>query len=346
MPRPTGKVDPQRTIALPADLAAHDEFANEWWYYAGRMEDENGDEYAFHVSFFKHWGTDERRFGIPVRWVDNPGRFAHGTLANLSSGQRHTHEVVGVARHGTAGARSDRFDVWTRGWSAKDGGNGTHQLSAAVKRADLELTFEPLKPLIIHAGDGTGKPPSTGNSDSYYISSTRMAISGKLRSHGGPTLKVHGTGWFDHEIMGMDVARGGRGWDWFALQLDDRSELVVYQSRAEDGSPTGRTMVALIGPGGARQQLGDDACKIEVLGHWTSPRSGARYPVRWKLSLPSRGIELELTPARTDSELRGLLSRITYWEGFVRVQGTRHGRPLGGHGFVELTGYAKSMRRL
>lgn len=346
VPTPTGQVDPQRTISLPADLAAHDEFANEWWYYAGHLEDENGTEYAFHVSFFKHWGTDERRFGIPVRWVDNPGRFAHGALTNLATGQRYIHEVVGVHRHGTAGARSDRFHVWTGGWSAKDGGDATHELRASLKRAELELQFEPLKPLTVHAGDGTGQPPSAGNSASYYISSTRMGVSGSLRLRGGESLKVRGVGWFDHEIMGLDVSRGARGWDWFALQLDDGSEIVVYQARKEDGTPASRSMVALIDPDGRRQQLGNRDCKIEAIEHWTSSRSGARYPVRWKISIPSRRIQLQLDPANTDSEVRGRYSQITYWEGFVRVNGTRRGRPLAGHGYVELTGYDKSMRQL
>jgi predicted secreted hydrolase len=29
-----------------------------------------------------------------------------------------------------------------------------------------------------------------------------------------------------------------------------------------------------------------------------------------------------------------------YWEGAVRVEGERDGRPVSGQGFVELTGYA------
>ena len=33
-----------------------------------------------------------------------------------------------------------------------------------------------------------------------------------------------------------------------------------------------------------------------------------------------------------------------YWEGAVRVSGTRQGRPVSGHGYVELTGYAGSMQ--
>ena len=33
-----------------------------------------------------------------------------------------------------------------------------------------------------------------------------------------------------------------------------------------------------------------------------------------------------------------------YWEGAVRGQGVRQGRPVTGYGYVEMTGYAHSMQ--
>ncbi len=33
-----------------------------------------------------------------------------------------------------------------------------------------------------------------------------------------------------------------------------------------------------------------------------------------------------------------------YWEGAVAVSGTAHGRPVAGQGYVELTGYGRSMQ--
>ena len=254
--------------------------------------------------------------------------------------------IVGVARRGTAGARSDRYHVWTGSWSARGTESGSHLVDASLRRTKLDLEFKPRKPLIVHAGDGTGKPPSVGKSQSYYLSSTRMDIAGTLNLGSGKEVIVKGEGWFDHEIMEMDVSRGARGWDWFALQLDDGSELVFYQARKEDGTIADGAMVALIDREGVRQQLRQDQVEIEELEHWESPRSGARYPVRWKLSIPSHGIVLNLSPSSIDSEVRGRYSQVTYWEGLVRLEGTRRGKRLGGHGFVELTGYAKSMQKL
>ena len=68
---------------------------------------------------------------------------------------------------------------------------------------------------------------------------------------------------------------------------------------------------------------------------WTSP-SGVEYPSAWRLEVPVLDLELEVVPRLADQELRGTFR---YWEGGARAIGTRGGQPIGGRGFVELTGY-------
>ncbi len=78
-----------------------------------------------------------------------------------------------------------------------------------------------------------------------------------------------------------------------------------------------------------------------MLARWTSPRSGASYPARWSVRVPSEGLELAVEPLVADQEMR---TSFTYWEGAVRVSGATRGRPVSGRGYVELTGYARSMQ--
>jgi predicted secreted hydrolase len=74
---------------------------------------------------------------------------------------------------------------------------------------------------------------------------------------------------------------------------------------------------------------------------WTSPRSGARYPAKWTIGMPSLGLTVSVTPVLPDQELVTERSTgVTYWEGACRVEGTRKGRPIGGRAYVEMTGYA------
>jgi predicted secreted hydrolase len=112
---------------------------------------------------------------------------------------------------------------------------------------------------------------------------------------------------------------------------------MFYRLRTADGDASPFTKGSLTGPDGQVTQLARDDLQLEPLDTWRSPRSGAEYPSRWRLEAPALGLSLELTPHLRDQELP---VAVVYWEGAVAVSGTRDGRPIGGDGYVELTGYA------
>jgi len=96
----------------------------------------------------------------------------------------------------------------------------------------------------------------------------------------------------------------------------------------------------------------DRLVRVEVLERWTSPQTGATYASRWRLAVPSEGLDLLVDPWLEAQEMR---TSFLYWEGAVRVSGAaaqgsldgrrRPDRPRAtGQGYVELTGYAASMR--
>ncbi|TND05770.1 MAG: secreted hydrolase-like protein [Gammaproteobacteria bacterium] len=126
------------------------------------------------------------------------------------------------------------------------------------------------------------------------------------------------------------------GWDWFALQLSDGRDLMFYRLRNKDGSASDFSGGTLIAPDGTTQRLAVKDIIIEALDHWRSPRTGTRYPSRWRLQLPSQSLSLDIAPVINDQELD--LS-VRYWEGAVSIKGAAGGKPLGGTGYVELAGY-------
>jgi predicted secreted hydrolase len=140
----------------------------------------------------------------------------------------------------------------------------------------------------------------------------------------------------DREWSTSSLAPDEVGWDWFALQLADGSELMLYRLRHGDGAADPASSGTVIGPGGETHPLALPDFQIAAAGTWQSPRSGARYPARWRVRVPGEGLDLEIRPRLADQELD---AAIRYWEGTVEVTGTRHGRPLQGEGYVELTGY-------
>ena len=76
-------------------------------------------------------------------------------------------------------------------------------------------------------------------------------------------------------------------------------------------------------------------------GQWRSPRTGGLYPAGWVLTVPAADLRLTVTPYLADQEMR---TSLPYWEGAAAVEGTRGGRTITGKGYVELTGYARSLQ--
>src|SRR5690606_21671054 len=147
--------------------------------------------------------------------------------------------------------------------------------------------------------------------------------------------------WMDHEFSTSALAPNQVGWDWFALQLDDGTELKVFHLRNTDGGVDPFSSGSFVAADGAVTRLRRDDFSIDAEATWESPHSGAVYPARWTVTVPALGLTLRVAPLLADQELN---VSYTYWEGAVRVEGERAGQPVRGQGYVELTGYAASMQ--
>jgi predicted secreted hydrolase len=183
--------------------------------------------------------------------------------------------------------------------------------------------------------DRKGEEP--GNA-SYYYSLTRMPATGRVTVR-GEASEVRGLGWMDREWSTSSLGGGLVGWDWMAIQLDDGRDLMLYQLRRADGSADRFSGGTLVAPDGSSRRLDLADFRIEVRDTWPSPRDGTRYPSRWRVSIPSQSLELDVVPRLADQELA---LAVRYWEGAVRVEGRAEGRPLTGAGYVELVGYARA----
>jgi predicted secreted hydrolase len=155
----------------------------------------------------------------------------------------------------------------------------------------IDLTVSPGKPVVLQGDRGLSrKGPEPGNASLYY-SFTRMPARGTVRL-GGETLEVTGEAWMDREWSTSALGDGVEGWDWFALQMDDGRELMVYLLRRRDGTVDRFSAGTLVAGDGVTRGLGPADVRVEVLAHWRSPHSGVRYPARWRVSVPGEGLRL------------------------------------------------------
>ena len=154
--------------------------------------------------------------------------------------------------------------------------------------------------------------------------------------------EVKGSACMDHEFSTAPLQPGITGWDWFSLQLDDQTEVMLFRLRQADGTVNPASSGTAVAPSGRSRHLTHTDVDMQPLEHWISPHTSARYPVKWHLRIPSLQIELTLTANLKDQEMRTPRStNVVYWEGSVQAMGSRRDQPVGGVGYVELTGYAR-----
>ncbi len=203
---------------------------------------------------------------------------------------------------------------------------------------NLDINLLPLKPPTLHNGNGLINLGIAGFS--YYYSRTRLALSGTLIDHNQP-LQVTGEAWNDHQ-WGNFLAIGSGGWDWFSLQLNNNTEMMIYLIRNPSGT-INSTYIGYIHPDATETLLPASALHVTILNHWTSPTSDATYPSGWQLTIDNLQLHasLTLTPELQNQELIATQSTgNTYWEGAVTIHGQSVNNSISGEGYVELTGYA------
>ncbi|UCG14089.1 MAG: carotenoid 1,2-hydratase [Deltaproteobacteria bacterium] len=333
---------PGYVFQFPQDHAAHPEFRTEWWYYTGHLIAAKGRRFGFQLTFFRHAlrpPAPERK----SRWALNNLYFVHFAITDEEEGTFRFQEKVSRGALDTAGARSEQYHVWVEGWEARSQDN-SHKLRAGKEDMGIDLTLVPTKTAVVHGKDGVSQKAVGEGYGSHYYSLTRMHARGKLQWRGS-SLEVSGQAWMDHEFGSNQLREYQVGWDWFSVQLNDRTELMLYIIRQREGRADPSSSGTLVHPDGASEHLPLEKFKVETLSSWHSKKSGTTYPSGWRLRLPSKQLDVRLIPAVEDQELTTKKSTlVNYWEGSVRVTGNYRGKAISGLGYVELTGYDTAFR--
>ena len=329
---------PGRKLSFPADHYSHPDFKVEWWYYTGHLQSESGKRYGYQVTFF--------RFGLRDRQSDIKDKsplftelyMAHFAVSDIEQKKFRFRERINRGYQGKAGAETDRYLVWNEDWKV-EGDLKTHRIDVNDRGTRLSLHLASLKAPILHGENGLSQKGEGEGRASYYYSLTRIKTEGEITIN-GKTEKVRGLSWMDHEFGSNQLREDQVGWDWFSLQLDDESEIMLYLIRRKDGSPDPYSSGTLVKADGTTQHLRLEDFQIEVLDRWKSPKSAGNYPMKWKVTIPAEGVELEIAPEFPNQELiTNRSTRVTYWEGAVQIRGTGQRKPMTGAGYVEMTGY-------
>jgi predicted secreted hydrolase len=356
-PQPPSAAPPTRPdripISFPLDDGPHHRLT-EWWYYTGHLQANNGGRFGFEAVVFR-----AERGSVPASWAahlaltDEEGQaFRYAQRSEIGGQVDRSPRAANGAASGfdlqIAGLNPALIEAGARATAAPwrlAGANGTDQIEAALTDAEaaaagasfgLDLDLESTKPPALHDTDGFVDFGAGGSS--YYYSRTRMAATGTLDLD-GEQLSVEGIAWFDHQWG--DFVSVGAGWDWFAVNLDDGTDLtlsVVHAPSGADGVQYG----TVVDPDGTVRHLAGDAFSVRAASVLPSIDEGRLYPSDWVITIPDfrdgQALQVSLTPTLPNQELDARpTTGVIYWEGSQVVSGV--GQPLGGEAYVEMTRY-------
>jgi predicted secreted hydrolase len=331
---------------FPRDHGAHPDFRTEWWYYTGNLAAPAGEGYGFQLTFFRTQiaepGSEKTWPPRPSAWRTKDLFLSHAALSDLEKKRFHLDERVARAGAGLSGVKQvdDATRIFLGSWSALIESDA-HRLKAKAKEFSLDLVCRASKRLTAHGTEGYSPKGKRPESASCYYSFTRLETEGTITVQ-GRSVPVRGTAWMDHEYSSAPLEDDLEGWDWFSLQLEDRTELMIYLLRQKTGGTSPASSGTFVKASGEAIRLSHSDFEVEVLQRWKSPRSGATYPSRWRIRVIPLNLDLAVVPSLSDQELITEKStRVTYWEGSVSVTGRSSQGPVSGVGFVEMTGYAK-----
>lgn len=327
------RAERMRAFRFPADHGPHPDFRTEWWYVTGNVSAANGSRFGFQLTFFRS-ALSPRVSAEASAWRSNQAWMAHFALTDVARGKHHQFERFSRQGNGLAGATARPFRVWLDDWhieaAGPDGSVRLLRLSARSGEVSITLQLDALKPVVLQGEDGLSQKGGAPGNASYYYSLSRLRATGDV-GVGQDSYAVTGDAWMDREWSTSALEENQVGWDWFALQFSDDTEMMYYQMRRADGTAAPQSRGVFIDADGRTRAVFPDDIVIESTGRWRE------YPSGWKIRTTDGALDVVVTPLLEDQELE--LS-IRYWEGAVRVVGSRDGRAVEGYGFVELTGYA------
>ncbi len=324
---------PGVALEFPRDHGSHPQFKTEWWYITGHLQSPEKN-LGFQITFFRSASKADGDKEPEQIYL------AHAAILDKDTG-RFLHEERLNSEQWNAFAQTGSLDIYNGNWYLRMTNPDTEEMITRFSLKDigsLELTLKPAKAKTLFGENGYSKKGDSDSAASHYITFTRLAVDGTLKSQ-QKRAPLTGIAWMDHEYSSSQLSSEQIGWNWSSLILDDGSELMAYVMRRKDGAVDPNSRLTLISPTGVKTEYKGNAFSWTPLRTWTSPHTAASYPVEYEIAWEQQ--KLHIKPFADDQELTGKIGDFEYWEGACEVLDKTGDRV--GLAYTELTGYTESL---
>ncbi len=330
------------SFTFPENHSFHSKFGIEWVYFVGHVKTKANQEFGYELSFFRlaivNPNNEERVEIFPVHFA-------------LSSAEKRKHISFQTKQRSFGDLASySQNTIYSGEYTLKILNEKQFQILAKPKFSNSSVDFmlsASGKPLI-HGENGLSKKSRKNpNYFSYYYSYPRLSTTGTLIFEDSVNEIVSGDTWMDHEWSETKNSNSSliareTAWDWLCLSADDGSDFVSFNFRESQGSISETTALLRSNSGQTFRFEDNEKIQMNALtsGFWTSPDSGIRYPLEWKINFPN-GFWI-VKPIFKEQEFDGQKTTgMVYWEGMVTATGEINGKKRTAKGYLELKGYDK-----
>jgi predicted secreted hydrolase len=341
---PTAHALPESTLAFPRDHGAHPDQRTEWWYITGYGQ-ADGRDVGFQVTFFR--SRIEATQNMQSQFAAKQLLFAHCAVTDVQGKKLWHDQRIARSGFGIAQAAEQDTQVKLRDWTLQRSAS-TGAYSARIKARDFEfdLQFTPSQPLLLQGNNGLSRKGPDEKQASYYYSQPQLRATGTLTLQGKRIVLTEAskaTAWLDHEWSRELLHSEAVGWDWVGMNLFDGSALTAFQLRKKDGSSlwTGGSFRATSTSGLQTFIAKPGEVVFQALKGWTSPTTGAKYPIEWLVRAPADYYTIKAIVPNQELDSRSTTGAI-YWEGLSDVFDSNNKHV--GRGYLEMTGYAGALR--
>ncbi len=332
---------PGYRFEFPRDHFDHPDFKTEWWYYTGNLATKEGRRFGFELTFFRQAvDRPEKRTSI---WQVDDLFLAHFAVSDIQERRFFYWERLNRRGPGIAGADEAEKRIWNGNWEVRWRGD-IQQLQAIVEDFSVRLSMTPRKPPVIHGINGVSQKAAGPGRASHYVSFSRLEATGVILVS-GREYRVEGSAWMDHEFFTNQLGEDQSGWDWFSLQLEDNTELMLFRLRRKDGTVDPYSAGTYIDSAGSARYLRRSDLRLTPLETWESAKTGAKYPIRWQIEVAPLQLRLLVsTPLRSQEVVNRNSWTPSYWEGAIDAEGRMGERPVRGRGYLEMAGYDRPVQ--
>lgn len=336
------KASPRYQLSFPRDHGPHPSFKTEWWYFTGNVKDAVGREFGYQLTFFRNsvrpLSQVKKRTSA---WATSEFIMAHAAISDVKNKTHVSEEKISRAIPGLAHAQAFPMKIFLENWSMEGDLDKKTQLKASSPAFVLDLDLENEKPKVLHGKNGFSQKGRSEENASMYYSYTKLRTKGTLTLN-GQVHAVEGYSWMDHEFSTSILEKEQVGWDWFSIQMEDGTELMLFKLRNQ-AKETNYGNGTFVKSDGRTVSLEKDDFVVEEKSTWTSNRTKGVYPVAWNIKVPKLKLDMDVSAKFLDQEMK---TSVSYWEGSVRVSAKRDQRQVQGEGYVEMTGYAQPIKEL